>query len=52
VAPGSANLPAGQVTAPLHADVFKFTADPKRPAGHRGQTAEDEVSLEVAPGKA
>ena len=52
VAPGSAYLPAGQLTAPLQADVFKLTADPNVPAGHREQTAEDEVSLEVAPGKA
>ena len=52
VAPGSAYLPAGQETGPLQVDIFKFTADPKRPAGHREQTEEDEVSFEVAPGKA
>ena len=52
VAPASAYLPAGQLTAPEHADVFKFTADPKRPAGQRAQTAEDVVSLEVAPERA
>ena len=37
---------------PEHVDAMSPVVAPKRPAGHREQTAEDEVSFEVAPGKA
>ena len=51
-APGRANLPAGQETAPEQSLEVSPLVEPYLPAGHMAQTLTSETVLDVAPGNA
>jgi hypothetical protein len=52
VAPAKANLPAGHVRAPVHADVFKPVVDPYVPAGQSAQVEVFVMDEFVVPARA
>ena len=52
VAPGRANLPSGQETAPEQSPEVSPLVEPYLPAGHIAQTFTSVTVLDVAPGNA